>query len=73
VTLGLRNPSPAIGVASFAAPFATFYAITSFLLGAPLAVFLVTVAMCGFATAAMLIPALYEFDVANGRTTVGEE
>ena len=30
---------------------------------------LVTVAMYGFATAAMLIPALYEFDVATGRTT----
>jgi hypothetical protein len=29
----------------------------------------VTVATYGFATAAMLIPAIYEFDVATGRTT----
>jgi hypothetical protein len=27
----------------------------------------------GFATAAMLIPAISEFDVATGRTTGGEE
>ena len=30
--LGVRNPSTAIGVASFLCPFATFYAITSYLL-----------------------------------------
>jgi ABC-type transport system involved in multi-copper enzyme maturation permease subunit len=72
VTLGVRNPSPAIGVASFLCPFATFYAITSFLLGWTLGVFLVTVAAYGFTTAAMLIPAIYEFDVATGRTTVEE-
>ncbi len=73
VALGLRNPSPAIALASFGAPVATFYIITSFILGHPLAVFLVTAATYGFATAAMLVPALYEFDVATGRTTVGEE
>ena len=61
-----RNPSPAIGVASFLCPFATFYAITSFLLNYTLGVFLVTVAAYGFTTAAMLIPAIYEFDVATG-------
>ena len=38
-----------------------------------LGVFLVTVATYGFATAAMLVPAIYEFDVATGRTTGGEE
>ena len=32
VVLGVRNPSTAIGLASFLCPFATFYAITSYLL-----------------------------------------
>ena len=27
----------------------------------------------GFTTAAMLVPAIYEFDVATGRTTPGDE
>ena len=69
VALGSRNPSPAIGLASFVAPFATFILITNFILGNPLAVFALTAATYGFATAAMLIPAIYEFDVATGRTT----
>jgi ABC-type transport system involved in multi-copper enzyme maturation permease subunit len=70
--LGLRNPSTAIGVASFLCPFATFYAITSYLLGANLAVFLVATAAYGFTTATMLVPAIYEFDVATGHTTADE-
>lgn len=70
--LGSRNPSPAIGVASMLAPIATFVAITNFLLHQTLGVFLVTVATYGFATAAMLVPAIFEFDVATGRTT-GDE
>ena len=70
VALGARNPSTAIGFASFFCPFATFYAITSFLLNYTLAVFLVTIAAYGFMTAAMLVPAIYEFDVATGRTTI---
>lgn len=73
VALGARNPSRAIGIASFLCPFATFYAITSFLLNYTLAVFLVTAGAYGFMTAAMLVPAIYEFDVATGRTTIGEE
>ncbi len=72
VVLGLRNPSTAIGVASFLCPFATFYAITSYLLDAPLAVFLVTSAAYSFTVAAMLVPALYEFDVATGRASADE-
>jgi hypothetical protein len=36
-------------------------------------VFLVVTLTYGFATVAMLVPALYEFDVATGRTTLGEE
>ena len=71
--LGARNPSAAIGVASMLCPIATFYAITSFLLQYTLSVFLVTVATYGFATVAMLVPAIFEFDVATGRTTGGEE
>lgn len=72
VALGSRNPSAAIFIAAFACPFATFYAITSFLLNYTLAVFLVVVATYGFTTIAMLIPAIDEFDVATGRTTAGE-
>jgi hypothetical protein len=67
--LGRRNPSPAIWWASFLAPGATFYVIVAFLQASFGAAALVTVAMYGFATASMLIPAVYEFDVATGRTT----
>ncbi len=66
--LAWRNPSRAMMLASFSAPAATFYAITSFLLMNYSGVFLATVAACGFFTAAMLVPALAEFDVATGRT-----
>ena len=47
VTLGVRNPSAAILVASLVLPIATFYAIVSFLLEMPLYVFLVTTSMYG--------------------------
>jgi hypothetical protein len=75
VALGWRNPSPAIGLAAITCPFATFYAIISSMIEPPqtLGVFLITAVTYGFTTAAMLIPAIYEFDVATGRTTVGEE
>lgn len=73
LALGVRNPSTAIGLASFICPLATFYAITSFLRENTLAVFLVMVAAYGFTTVAMLIPAIDEFDVATGRTTIGEQ
>lgn len=72
LVLGARNPSTAIGLASFACPVATFYGITSFFLGYTLGVFLVVAAAYGFATAAMLVPAISEFDVATGRTTAEE-
>jgi ABC-type transport system involved in multi-copper enzyme maturation permease subunit len=68
VALGMRNPSPAIALAAFLCPLATFYALTSFLLDHTLAVFLVVSLTYGFTTAAMLIPAIFEFDVATGRT-----
>ncbi len=72
IALGSRNPSSAIGVASFVCPFATYYAITSYLLGANLALFLSVSAAYGFTTLAMLIPAIYEFDVASGKANFDE-
>jgi len=73
VALGWRNPSSALGWASALTPFVTFFIITSFLLGNFGTVFLLTVCTYGFATAAMLVPAIYVFDVATGRTTAREE
>jgi ABC-type Na+ efflux pump permease subunit len=73
VSLGARNPSGAIGAASLVVPFLTFWAITSFLKQYSLTVFLVTTLAYGFATLAMLVPALSEFDFAMGRTTAAEE
>lgn len=73
VSLGIRNPSPAIAATALLLPFATFYAITSFFLGYPLSVFLVIAAMYGFATAAMLVPAISAFDFAMGRSKAVEE
>jgi ABC-type transport system involved in multi-copper enzyme maturation permease subunit len=69
LSLGIRNPSPAIGVASFLLPLATFYAITSFLLDKPPFVAAVVVLMYGFAATALLIPALSELDVASAKRT----
>lgn len=69
VALGARNPSKAIALASFALPPATFYAATSFMLGKPLLVFVSVVVAYSFASLAMLVPAIDEFDVATGRAT----
>jgi hypothetical protein len=73
LALGARNPSVAILITSLLMPVATFYAITSFLLGHTLGPFLVVFAIYGFAIAAMMVPAVYEFDVATGRTTSDAE
>jgi len=75
LALGSRNPSPAITLSSFCLPFLTFFAITSFLLrDQELSVFSVVSVSYAFATAAMMIPALSEFDFAFGRSkTVDEE
>ena len=70
--LSARNPSPAIGWASALLPALTFVAITSFLQGNALQVFLVAAAAYGFATLAMLVPAIGAFDLLTGRTTTGE-
>ncbi|MDR1958094.1 MAG: ABC transporter permease subunit [Planctomycetaceae bacterium] len=69
IAIGARNPSAAIGLASFILPIATFYSITSMLLGQYHFVFIAAAATYGFTTVAMLIPAVDEFDVATGRTT----
>ena len=72
VTLGSKISSRAITLASFACPIATFYSITNFLRGDQgdmLVVLIVTAAAYGFTTAALLVPAIYEFDETTGRTT----
>ena len=43
--------------------------ITNFLQASYGAAFFMTVATYGFATTALLVPAIAEFDVATGRTT----
>ena len=69
VSPGARRPSAAILLASLVLPFATFFAITSFLLrNHELTVFIVTIGAYGFTTAALLVPAISDFDVAMGRT-----
>ena len=75
-SLGWRNPSSAIFIASFSLPLVTFYAITQFLLQIDhLYVFVALLAGYAFTTAAMMIPALSEFDVSleRGRGAVGDE
>ncbi len=69
VALGARNPSQAIALASLLQPALTFVGITSFLQGETLGVFLVVAFTYGLTTAAMLVPAIAEFDLATGRTT----
>jgi ABC-type transport system involved in multi-copper enzyme maturation permease subunit len=74
VALGNRNPSPAITVTSFLLPFLTFFAITSFILrDQELTVFSTITVSYAFATAAMLIPALSEFEFAFGRGRIADE
>lgn len=70
--LGWRTPSSAIFAASFLLPLITFYSITQFLLQRDqLFVFVTVVAGYGFTTAAMLIPAVSEFDVSLDRDAGG--
>jgi ABC-type transport system involved in multi-copper enzyme maturation permease subunit len=73
VALNWRARSNAITMAASIAPMATFIAITSFLLGNYGVVFLVTTFTYGFATIAMLMPAIHVFDVATGGATAREE
>ena len=74
LALGSRNPSPAITISSFLLPFLTYFAITSFILrDQELAVFSVVSLSYAFATAAMMIPALSEFDFAFGGSRTSDE
>jgi ABC-type transport system involved in multi-copper enzyme maturation permease subunit len=70
--LSARNPSPAVAWASALLPALTFTAIAGFLQGQSLQVFLIVVAAYGFATAALLVPAIGAFDLLTGRTTSGD-
>lgn len=73
-TLGVRNPSSAILGSALMLPIATFFAITSFVLrDRELSIFFVISGAYGFTTAAMMLPALFEFDIAMGRTRLAEE
>lgn len=68
MALGNLNPSPAITLTSFLLPFLTFFAITSFILrNQELTVFSTVTLSYGFATAAMLIPAISEFQFAQSQ------
>jgi hypothetical protein len=67
-----KIPSVALTISAFTLPFLTFYAITSFLLGGSLGVCLVIATAYGFPVIAMLVPAVSEFDMALGRTTLDQ-
>ena len=53
---------------SILTPFWSFYCVISLLRGDILAAFLVSFGIYGFALAAMLVPAVSDFDIALGRT-----
>jgi ABC-type Na+ efflux pump permease subunit len=67
-SLGWRNPSSAIFFASFGLPLVTFYAITQFLLQTD-HLYVIFALFVGyvFTTAAMMVPALSEFEVSLER------
>ena len=67
-----KNPSNALTIAAVMLPFLTFYAITDFLLGGSLGVCFWICVAYGFASIAMLVPSISDFDVALGRTTHDE-
>ncbi|MEZ6135885.1 MAG: ABC transporter permease subunit [Pirellulaceae bacterium] len=74
VAMGSRNPSPAIALAAFGLPFLTFFAITTFILrDQEHVVFLVLTVAYGFATLAMIVPALSEFDFAMGKSRSADD
>lgn len=65
-----KNPSGALTLAAGLLPFFTFWAITDFLMSGSLGPWLAITGAYGFTTIAMLIPAVSEFDVALGRSTM---
>jgi hypothetical protein len=73
VALNWRVRSTALTIVACVAPLLTVIAITSFLVGNFGAVFLLAVVTYGFATWAMLVPAIDVFDVAMARSATREE
>jgi len=73
VALNWRYRSWAINWVAALTPFFTFVVITSYLLGHFGTAFIVTVAIYGYATAAMLVPAVSMFDVALGGGAAQQE
>lgn len=67
--LGVRNPSPAIFIASMLCPFATFYGLVGYSLEKYHLTFWAVAVVYAFATVAMFIPAISEFDIAIGKRT----
>lgn len=68
-SLARKNNSPALVLTAALLPFVTFYSITNFLLNSTLGVCLPIVAAYGFATLAMLVPAVSAFDMVVGRAS----
>lgn len=72
VSISANAPSGALALTAFMMPFATFYCVVAFLVGEAALPFLVGCGAYGFGVLAMMVPLLAEFDVATGRTTIGE-
>ncbi|ADV60799.1 hypothetical protein Isop_0202 [Isosphaera pallida ATCC 43644] len=69
LALGSKNPSPAIGWVAALTPFWTFYCVIGVLNGDdPFGILAVGFSLYSFALAAMMIPAISDFDIALGRT-----
>lgn len=66
-SLARKNPSPALMLSAGVLPILTFSAITYFLVGNTLGVFLLVLVAYGIPVAAMFIPAVSGYDVALGR------
>lgn len=69
-SLTRHNPSGALTLSAGLLPFLTFYAITEYLLGGSLGVFMAIAGAYGFTGLAMLVPAVSEFDAALGRASL---
>lgn len=73
VALNWRLRSNALSIVALTAPLLTFIAATTFLVGNFGGVFLLVIATYGFATWAMLVPAIYVFDIATGRAATQDD
>ncbi|QDT55376.1 ABC-2 family transporter protein [Caulifigura coniformis] len=68
-SLSRKNQSPALMLSAGILPFATFYSITSYLLGNTLGVCVALAVAYGIPTVAMFVPAASGYDVALGRSS----